>query len=113
MQNKVDQNDYEFDSINEASLGESLSRISWRHFSIKNKLFTKKFVNIDNNKKILIDIGKFENTTLELSLSYAVYLIEYFFKKKISFALKYNDYTSEYSNSLKHKNNLLKYTANV
>ena len=42
--NNLDENDYEFDRIEEASPGESLSRISWRHYSIKNKLFSKKFI---------------------------------------------------------------------
>ena len=111
--NKLDKNDYEFDRIEEAKQGESLSRVSWRHYSIKNKLFTKKFTNSENNKEILIDIDLLNKKNLEKALSNAVYLIEYYFNKKINFALKYKQFTSKYSNSLTHKNDLLKFTANV
>ena len=111
--NNLDENDYEFDRIEEASPGESLSRISWRHYSIKNKLFSKKFINSENNKEILIDIDLLNKKNLEKALSNAVYLIEYYYNKKINFALKYKEFTSKYSNSLTHKNNLLKFTANV
>ena len=111
--NNLDENDYEFDRIEEASPGESLSRISWRHYSIKNKLFSKKFINSENNKEILIDIDLLNKKNLEEALSNAVYLIEYYYNKKINFALKYKEFTSKYSNSLTHKNDLLKFTANV
>jgi len=111
--NNLDENDYEFDRIEEASPGESLSRISWRHYSIKNKLFSKKFINSENNKEILIDIDLLNKKNLEKALSNAVYLIEYYYNKKISFALKYKEFTSKYSNTLTHKNDLLKFTANV
>ena len=50
---------------------------------------------------------------LEKALSNAVYLIEHYYDKKINFALKYKKFTSKYSNSLTHKNDLLKFTANV
>ena len=111
--NNLDENDYEFDQIEEASPGESLSRISWRYYSIKNKLFSKKFINTENNKEILIDIDLLNKKNLEKALSNAVYLIEYYYNKKINFALKYKEFTSKYSNSLTHKNDLLKFTANV
>ena len=111
--NNLDENDYEFDRIEEASPGESLSRISWRHYSVKNKLFSKKFINSENNKEILIDIDLLNKKNLEKALSNAVYLIEYYYNKKINFALKYKEFTSKYSNSLTHKNDLLKFTANV
>ena len=111
--NKLDESDYEFDRIEEAKQGESLSRVSWRHYSIKNKLFAKKFTNSENNKEILIDIDLLNKKNLEKALSNAVYLIEHYYNKKINFALKYKQFTSTYSNSLTHKNNLLKFTANV
>ena len=111
--NKLDESDYEFDRIEEAKQGESLSRVSWRHYSIKNKLFAKKFTNSKNNKEILIDIDLLNKKNLEKALSNAVYLIEHYYNKKINFALKYKQFTSTYSNSLTHKNDLLKFTANV
>ena len=112
-QNLKNDNDYEFDSIEEGKLGENLSRISWKHYSILKKLFTKKFITMNNNNKILIDIEKLNNSNFELSLSYAAYLIEYFYNSKKKFALKYKNFISNYSNSTTHKNNLLKFIANV
>ena len=111
--NNQDENNYEFDRIEEAKQGESLSRISWKHYSIKQKLFTKKFTNSENNKEILIDIDLLNKKNLEKALSNAVYLIEHYYNKKINFALKYKQFTSKYSNSLTHKNDLLKFTANA
>ena len=112
-QNLKNDNDYEFDSIEEGKLGENLSRISWKHYSILKKLFTKKFITMNNNNKILIDIEKLNNSNFELSLSYAAYLIEYFYNSKKKFALKYKNFISNYSNSTTHKNDLLKFIANV
>ena len=113
VKNKLDEDDYEFDKIEETKPGENLSKISWRHYSIKKKLFSKKFIYHTSSKKVLIDIEDFSNTNLELALSHTVYLIEHYYKQKISFAIKYRDFISKYSNSLKHKNDLLKFTANV
>ena len=111
--NKLDKDDYEFDRIEEASIGESLSRISWRHYSVNNKLFSKKFTSSESDKEILIDINLLDKNNLEKALSNAVYLINYYYNKKINFAVKYKQFTSNYSNSLTHKNDLLKFTANV
>lgn len=113
IKNKLDENDYEFDRIEEAKPGENLSKISWRHYSIKKKLFSKKFTFHANSEKVLINIEDFNSANLEQALSYTVYLIEHYYKQKISFAIKYKDFISKYSNSLKHKNDLLKFTANV
>ena len=113
IQNKINDDDYEFDSIEEAKQGESLSKISWKHYSIKKKLFVKKFNHINKKNTVLIDIDRLNENGLEKALSNAVFLIEYYYNLKIKFALKYKDFISEYSNSLTHKNNLLKFTANV
>ena len=112
-QNLENDNDYEFDSIEEGKLGDNLSRISWRHYSIMKKLFTKNFLKINKNDKILIDIEKLASSNLELSLSYTAYLIEYFYHSKKNFAVKYKNFISNYSNSLTHKNDLLKFITNV
>ena len=64
-------------------------------------------------KEILIDINLLDKNNLEKALSNAVYLINYYYNKKINFAVKYKQFTSNYSNSLTHKNDLLKFTANV
>ena len=112
-QNFLNDEDYEFDNIEEGKSGENLSRISWKHYSIMKKLFTKKFITLNNNNKVLIDIEKLNRSNFELSLSYAVYLIEYYYNQKKNFAIKYQKFVSNYSNSLKHKNKLLKYITNV
>ena len=111
--NKLNDDDFEFDQIEEAKQGESLSRISWKHYSIKKKLFTKKFINSENNNEILIDIDLLNKNNLEMALSNAVYLIEYYYNKKVNFALKYKEFTSAYAHTLAHKNKLLRYSANV
>ena len=80
--NKLNDDDFEFDQIEEAKQGESLSRISWKHYSIKKKLFTKKFINSENNKEILIDIDLLNKNNLEMALSNAVYLIEHYYNRK-------------------------------
>ena len=113
QQNLKNEIDYEFDAIEESKPGENLSRISWRHYSIMKKLLTKKFINIKNDDKILIDIEKLNTLNFELSLSYSVYIIDYFYNQKKNFAIKYKKYISNYSNSLKHKNDLLKFITNA
>ena len=109
----LNENDYEFDTIVEGKPGENMSRVSWRHYSTMNKLLIKKFTSVKNNNKIVIDIEKLNSSNFELSLSYTVYLIEYFYNQKINFAIKYKNYFSNYSYSLQHKKELLKFIANV
>ena len=104
--------DYEFDKIEEDKFNKNLSKVSWKHYSIKKKYYFKKFVFKKDSENIIINIEKLSNN-LEQSLSYASYLINHFYKLKNPFAIKYKDYLSNISCSLEHKKKQLTFLANV
>ena len=105
--------DYEFDKIEENKENTNLSKISWKHSSIKKKLYEKKFKFSNNLQHIIIDLQKLGANNFEQKLSYASFLIEYFYKLKKPFLLKNNNYSSSVACSLEHRNKLLTYLANV
>ena len=105
--------DYEFDKIEENKENTNLSKISWKHSSIKKKLYEKKFKFSNNLQHIVIDLQKLGADNFNRKLSYASFLIEYFYKLKKPFLLKNNDYSSSVACSLEHRNKLLTYLANV
>ena len=105
--------DYDFDRIEEAKDNLNLSKVSWKHFTIKKKYYVKKFKFSNNSTHITIDLEKINAENLEKKLSYASYLIEYFYKLKKPFSLKNNSYKSITSCSLEHKNKQLIYLANA
>ena len=104
--------DYEFDKIEEDKFNQNLSKISWKHYSIKKKYYFKKFIFKKDSENIIIDIEKLSDN-LERSLSYASYLINHFYKLKNPFAVKYKDYISNMSCSYEHKKKQLTFLANV
>ena len=104
--------DYEFDKIEEDKFNQNLSKVSWKHYSIKKKYYFKKFIFKKDSENIVIDIEKLSDN-LEKSLSYASYLINHFYKLKNPFAIKYKDYISNMSCSYEHKKKQLTFLANV
>ena len=104
--------DYEFDKIEEDKFNQNLSKISWKHYSIKKKYYFKKFIFKKDSENIIIDIEKLSDN-LERSLSYASYLINHFYKLKNPFSIKYKDYISNMSCSYEHKKKQLTFLANV
>lgn len=104
--------DYEFDKIEEDKFNQNLSKVSWKHYSIKKKYYFKKFIFKKDSENIVIDIEKLSDN-LEKSLSYASYLINHFYKLKNPFAVKYKDYFSNMSCSYEHKKKQLTFLANV
>ena len=104
--------DYEFDKIEEDKFNQNLSKVSWKHYSIKKKYYFKKFIFKKDSENIIIDIENLSDN-LEKSLSYASYLINYFYKLKNPFAIKYKDYISNMSCSYEHKKKQLTFLANV
>ena len=104
--------DYEFDKIEEDKFGQNLSKISWKHYSIKGKLFYKKFVFKNNSENLIIDIEKLSNDK-EKALSYASYIINKMYDQKRLFSIKYKEYLSNMSCSYEHKKKQLTYLANV
>ena len=112
--NNLDSNegfDYEFDKIEENKENTNLSKISWKHSSIKKKLYEKKFKFSNNLQHAIIDLQKLNAESFEKKLSYAAFLIEYFYKTKKPFLLKNNEYISTVACSLEHRNKLLTYLA--
>lgn len=105
--------DYEFDKIEENKENTNLSKISWKHSSIKKKLYEKKFKFSNNLQYITIDLQKLNAENFERKLSYATFLIEYFYNLKKPFLLKDNEYVSPIACSLEHKNKLLVYLAHA
>ena len=104
--------DYEFDKIEENNEEKNLSKISWKHYSIKKKYYHKIFkFNIDSNN-LIIDL-ELLGSNFEKSLSYASYLIIRSYNSKIPFMLKNKEYISEMKCSYDHKINQLTYLANV
>jgi len=91
---------------------QNLSKISWKHYSIKGKLFYKKFVFKNNSENLIIDIENLSNDK-EKALSYASYLINQMYDQKRLFSVKYKDYLSKMSCSYEHKKKQLTYLANV
>ena len=104
--------DYEFDKIEEDKFNQNLSKVSWKHYSIKKKYYFKKFIFKKDSENIIIDIENLSDN-LEKSLSYASYLINHFYKLKNPFAVKYKDYISNMSCSYEHKKKQLTFLANV
>ena len=105
--------DYEFDKIEEIRENTNLSKISWKHSSIRKKLYEKKFKFSNNLQHVTIDLQKLKSDNLEKKLSYASYLIEYFYNLKKPFLLKDKEFLSPIACSLEHRNKLLTYLANV
>ena len=105
--------DYEFDKIEENRENTNLSKISWKHSSIRKKLYEKKFKFSNNLQHVTIDLQKLKSDSFEKKLSYATYLIEYFYKLRKPFLLKNEDFLSPIACSLEHRNKLLTYLANV
>jgi len=105
--------DYEFDKIEENRENKNLSKISWKHSSIRKKLYEKKFKFSNNLQHVTIDLQKLKSDSFEKKLSYASYLVEYFYKLRKPFSLKNNDFLSPIACSLEHRNKLLTYLANV
>ena len=105
--------DYEFDKIEENKENINFSKISWKHSSIKKKFYEKKFKFNNNLQHITIDLQMINAESFEKKLSYASYLIEYFYQLKKPFLLKNKDFISAIACSLDHRNKLLTYLANA
>ena len=105
--------DFEFDQIEEIRFPTNYSKISWKHYTLKNKFYEKKFKFLTNNQNIVIDIEKLLQNNFEKTLNYVSFFINDFYKQKIPFSLKYKNYSSQISCSLEHLNKQLYFLANV
>ena len=104
--------DYEFDKIEENNFEKNLSKVSWKHFSIKKRYYHKRFKFNKEVNNIIIDL-ELLGSDFEKSLNYASFLINNLYDSKNPFSLKYKNYFSEMSCSDEHKKKQLTYLANV
>ena len=103
----------DFDGIEEFRRGDNLSKIAWKKSTINEKKNIKKFKENKKDKKFILDLNKYPNIPFELLLSYSIYIIKYFFEKKIELILKHNDNNFHLKSNQSSVNDILKYFANV
>ena len=112
MSNNNSPND-DFDGIEEFRRGDNLSKIAWKKSTINEKKNVKKFKEPKKDQKFILDLNRYPNIPFELLLSYSIYIIKYFFKKKIQLILKHNDNNFHLKSNQSSLNEILKYFANV
>ena len=103
----------DFDGIEEFRRGDNLSKIAWKKSTINEKKNVKKFKELKKDQKYILDLNRYPNIPFELLLSYSVYIIKYFFQKKMQLVLKHNDNKFHLKSNQSSLNEILKYFANV
>ena len=112
MSNTNSSND-DFDGIEEYRRGDNLSKIAWKKSIINKKKNVKKFKELKQHKKFILDLNRYTNIPFELLLNYSTYIIKYFFKKKVQLILKHNENNFHLKSNQSSLNEILKYFANV
>ena len=112
MSNNNSPND-DFDGIEEFRRGDNLSKIAWKKSTINEKKNVKKFNEPKKDQKFILDLNRYPNIPFELLLSYSIYIIKYFFKKKLQLTIKHNDNNFHLKSNQSSLNEILKYFANV
>jgi hypothetical protein len=103
----------EFDGIEDYKNGDDFSKIAWKKSTLKNKKYVKKFNQSDKEKKSVLNLDLYQSIEFETLLSYATFIVQYYYKNKINLTVKHLDqtfYLNQNENSLKQ---ILKYLANV
>ena len=103
----------DFDGIEEFRRGDNLSKIAWKKSTINEKKNVKKFKELKKDQKYILDLNRYPNIPFELLLSYSVYIIKYFFQKRMQLILKHNDNKFHLKSNQSSLNEILKYFANV
>ena len=103
----------DFDGIEEFRRGDNLSKIAWKKSTINEKKNVKKFKELKKDQKYILDLNRYPNIPFELLLSYSVYIIKYFFQKRMQLVLKHNDNKFHLKSNQSSLNEILKYFANV
>ena len=112
MSNNNSPND-DFDGIEEFRRGDNLSKIAWKKSTINEKKNVKKFKELKKDQKFILDLNRYPNIPFELLLSYSIYIIKYFFQKRMQLILKHNDNKFHLKSNQSSLNEILKYFANV
>ena len=103
----------EFEGIEDYKNGDSFSKIAWKKSIVKNKKYIKKFEEPKKENKLILNLDNYPEIPFEDLLSYATFIIDYYYKNKIELTLKHREslfYLNQNTNSL---NQILSYLADV
>ena len=103
----------EFEGIEDYKNGDSFSKIAWKKSIVKNKKYIKKFEEPKKENNLILNLDNYPEIPFEDLLSYASFIIDYYYKNKIELTFKHRDsefYLNQNTNSL---NQILSYLADV
>ena len=100
----------DFDGIDEFKNGDSFSKIAWKKSTIQKK-YIKIFKDKQKKQKLILDLDRYNELDFELLLSYSIYIIQYFYKKKINLIIKHQGNTFLLDQNEKSLNQIYKYLA--
>lgn len=103
----------EFDGIEDYKNGDDFSKIAWKKSTLKNKKYIKKFEQPDTEKKSVLNLDLYQSIEFETLLSYATFIVQYYYKNKINLTVKHLDQTFYLNQNENSLNQILKYLANV
>jgi hypothetical protein len=103
----------EFDGIEDYKNGDDFSKIAWKKSTLKNKKYIKKFEQPDTEKKSVLNLDLYQSIEFETLLSYATFIVQYYYKYKINLTVKHLDQTFYLNQNENSLNQILKYLANV
>jgi len=103
----------EFDGIEDYKNGDDFSKIAWKKSTLKNKKYVKKFEQAEREKKSVLNLDLYQSIEFETLLSYATFIVHYYYKNKINLTVKHLDETFYLSQSENSFNQILKYLANA
>jgi len=103
----------EFDGIEDYKNGDDFSKIAWKKSTLKNKKYIKKFEQPDIEKKSVLNLDLYQSIEFETLLSYATFIVQYYYKNKINLTVKHLDQTFYLNQNENSLNQILKYLANV
>ncbi len=103
----------DFDGIEEFKRGDNLSKIAWKKSTINEKKNVKKFKELKKDQEFILDLNRYPNIPFELLLSYSIYIVKFFFQKKIPLILKHNDNNFYLKSNQSSLNEILKYFSYV
>ena len=104
---------HDFDGIEEFKRGDSFSKIAWKKSIISDKKYVKNFMDPQKDLKLLLDLNQYSKIPFELLLSYATYIVQFYFNKKIDLTVKHKDNIFYLKSNRSSLNQILKYFANV
>ena len=75
------------------------------------KKYIKVFKDKQKKQKLILDLDRYDELDFELLLSYSIYIIQYFYKKKINLTIKHQGKTFLLDQNEKSLNQIYKYLA--